>query len=240
MKMQNIIMTIVAIFVLAGSASSMTKGDDNVIKESRQVGTFTAVSAGGAFNIMLKQTGSCSVEVEADAKIMEYITTKVEGNTLKIGMKKTPPKCWNDVNTLNVYITMDQLDELDLSGASEVKMTNMFKGKELDAEFSGASEIDLNLSYSDVKIEISGAAELDIEGTISNLDLEVSGASEIDAFDADVQNAKVFASGASDVKINASESISISASGACDVKYKGNAKLSKFHSSGASDIKKVD
>lgn len=238
--MQNILVTFLAIFVLAGSASSMTKGDENVIKENRKVSSFTSISAGGAFDIVIKQTGSCSVEVEADAKIMEYITTKVEGNTLKIGMKKTPPKCWKNVNTLNVYITMDKLEKLDISGAAEVKMANTFKGQDLNVEFSGATESDLKLNYDEVNIQISGAAELDMEGTVNDLDIKVSGASEIDAFGVSAKNAKVFASGASDVKVYASETISISASGACDVKYKGSATLSKFHSSGASDIKKVD
>ena len=123
MKTRNQVLTFVVIFLLSGLTSlfgtelSTPKKGDNVIKETREVGSFTGIRVGGAFDISVKQTGKCSVVIEADDEIIKYVTTEVVNGTLKIGMKKSKPSCWNKVNTLKAYITVVDLESVDLSGA---------------------------------------------------------------------------------------------------------------------------
>ena len=185
----------------------------------------------------MKQTGECSVVIEADEEILKYITTEVDGGTLKIGMKKPKPSCWNNVKTMNVYITVADLESIGLSGAVEFTTESKMKGDELGMEVSGATEVDLKLDYQKVKIVLSGASELDIEGQAQEVIVKSSGASEIDAFEFQVENLSVYASGACEAKVNATGTLKISASGACDVKYKGGASVD-VHTSGVSSVKK--
>lgn len=246
MKTKHIFLLLSAMLILSGtttlfgeSITLLDKSDQSVKKESRSVGSFTGISVGGAFDVYVKQTGSCSVEVEASEEIMEYITTTVEGNVLKIGMKKPPMKPWKNVETLKVYVTVDQLKSIDLSGAVELETTNAISGTDLQLGVSGAVEVDLNLTYGSLEGEISGAAEMKMEGTVEKMELNLSGASELDAFELKVSELALFASGASDAQVNVTGNLKISASGACDVRYKGNPGVN-VHTSGASDVRKVD
>ncbi len=144
---------------LFGAELSTPKGD-NVKKEKREVGSFTGIRVGGAFEVYVKQTGTCSVVIEADEEIMQYITTEVDGDILKIGMKKPKPSCWNNVNTLKAFITVADLESIDLSGAVEFTTESKIKGDELVMEISGAAEIDLDLDVQKLKVEMSGASSV--------------------------------------------------------------------------------
>ncbi len=77
-----------------------------------------------------------------------------------------------------------------------------------------------------------------IGGTIQNLKIEASGASDIKNYDLVVDNCIARLSGASDVKITVNNSISARASGASTLNYKGTAERRDISSSGASNISK--
>jgi len=246
MKATKRVSIIITIFLLsgltnlfAGCSMPAGKGPDNVIKETRKVSDFTGIRVGGAFEVFITQTGSSSLVIEADEEIMEYITTEVSGGILKIGLKKAPPKCWDNVKTLNAYITVDDLKSLDLSGAVELTTENKIKGDEMEIEISGAVEADLNLELQELAMELSGASEVDIIGEAKDVEIKSSGASDINTYDFDVENLAIYSSGASDAKVSASGTLKVSASGACDVRYKGGASVN-VHTSGASSVKKID
>ncbi|MFH1159646.1 MAG: head GIN domain-containing protein [bacterium] len=246
MKTTKKITTFLFIFILSGLTSlfagchSFYKGGDVAVKkETRQVGSFTGIQVGGAFEIYITQTGTPSVVVEADEDIIGYIETEVEGGILKIGMKKAPGACLNHVKTMNVYITVADLTSLDLSGAVEVKFENQVKANDLDVEISGAVEADLNLSVVKMEMEMSGACELSLQGTGQDLSIQASGASELNAFDFVVQNLNLYASGANEANVNVTGTLKVKASGACDVRYKGSANVDVY-TSGASSVRKED
>ncbi|MFC2102366.1 head GIN domain-containing protein [Bacteroidota bacterium] len=240
----NQLRAILFIFLLSGMSaavatpiSNLTKAE-TIKKETRSVGSFTGIKVGGAFEVFIKQTGTAGVEVEADADVLPYIITEVSGGILKIGMKKTPPKFWNGVNTLNVFITVADLNALSLSGAVEITTQTAVKGEKLEIEISGAVEADLNLDYQKVSMDISGASEIKMEGQAQEVSIEASGASELDAFGFDVKDLSLYASGACDANVSASGVLKISASGACDVRYKGGASVNS-HTSGACSVKEA-
>jgi hypothetical protein len=69
------------------------------------------------------------------------------------------------------------------------------------------------------------------------VELEISGAAEIHAFNLESKRAKISVSGAGDVEINASESLSVDISGAGQVDYKGNPEI-KENLSGVGELNK--
>jgi len=241
----NQIKTILIIFLFSGMSAAIATPatnfhkNESIEKETRNVGSFTSIKVGGAFEVFIKQTGTPGVEVEADTDVLPYIVTEVIGGTLKISMKKAPPKLWNDVHTLNVYITVADLNALSLSGAVEITTKNAIKGEKLEIEISGAVEADLNLQYQKLSMDISGASEIKLVGQVQEVNIEASGASELDAFGLEVEDLSLFASGATEADVNASGQLKISASGACDVRYKGGASVNA-HTSGACSVKGVN
>ena len=89
--------------------------------QERILEPFSGIKVGGAFNIVLDQNGEHSVTIEAEEDIISRIRTEVKGDILHIDMKWD--WSWRDPE-VTVYVYLDELESLDLSGASNVKATS--------------------------------------------------------------------------------------------------------------------
>ena len=216
-----------------------SKGDGNVVTETRAVTEFTGIQAGGAFAIFIKQGDTYTLSVEADKELLQYISTKVEGKTLKIDLKNSFSHWPKNSGKMNIYITCKTLNNLDFSGAVEVKTQNQLNVPELALDVSGAVEADLNIAVQKLDMVLSGACELTLTGAAASMSMDASGASEVDAYGLASTDVVVYGSGAIEAKVNATGTLKANVSGACDVRYKGTPKVD-VSSSGASSIKRAD
>jgi uncharacterized protein (DUF2345 family) len=105
-------------------------------------------------------------------------------------------------------------------------------------EVSGASNFKANAQVTNLTIDCSGASDITITGTGDDLAIECSGASNAKLGGFKVKGAQVKSSGASDVSVNASQLLKLTASGASSIHYSGEAKIAETNSSGASTIKR--
>jgi hypothetical protein len=189
------------------------KGSGKVVTEKRDVSGFKGVHAGGAMQLEITVGKEFSVELEGDDNILPTIKTEVRGDKLYFERKES--RTWSRGRVI-ARITMPELNDLDISGASNATVNNV-KTESLKVESSGAS-----------RIEISGEARI--------VDVEVSGASKLDAENLKTERAKVQASGASKASVFASEAIDVDASGASRINYSGNPKSVVKDTSGASSV----
>jgi hypothetical protein len=246
MKTMKLTMLLVIMLAMSGGVVSACRIDHNrgdakgdVIRQTRQVGPFSGIRVGGAFEVILKQGTSQEVIVETESDVIEHVTTKLSGNILEIGMDKTPPHWCPDIDVLRVYITCTGLSMLDLSGAVDLRTESKITTPKLEMDVSGAAEIRMDLAAESLDMSLSGASELSFTGTAGEVRLDASGAAEIAAYDMSATNFEMFGSGAVEARVNVTGTLKANLSGACSVKYKGNPRLDA-HSSGASDIKRAD
>jgi len=211
------------------------KGNGNVLKQERDISSFSGIEVGGAFKVFLTQGDKESLVVEADENLMDVIDTEVRGNTLKI---KTTEDI-RDYKTLNVYITFKDLSELDISGACQLNGENKFKLGDIDMDCSGASDVSLKLSAGKMNLDCSGASNMDLFGTAESIDMDISGASHLDASDLEVKMCNADVSGASHGKVFVTGELSAEVSGAGSLKYKGDAVIRDHDVSGAGSLKKL-
>lgn len=208
-------------------------GNGKVRKETREVTSFNKIDIGGAFEVYLKQGDNESLVIEADENLLELITTQVSGKTLKVCTEKNIRKS----KKLNLYITFTDLENIDVSGAVEVKSQNTLKFDNLKIEGSGASDVELELIVDKLEGDFSGASEIELSGSADEFYLDMSGAGELDAYDFEANNVTLDISGAGSARIYAKENLKVRASGAASVKYKGNPRVDS-RISGASSVKK--
>jgi len=190
------------------------EGSGTSKSEQRDVSGFSKIDAGGAINLEIAIQDNYGVTIEADDNLLQHIKTEVNGDTLKIyseGKISTKTK-------INVKISMPELSDLDISGASTARVA--------DARFDA------------LELTASGASKITINGTAASVKADASGASSIDAEKLAVENADVNSSGASKVIVAPSNDLNADASGASSVYYTGEPKNIKQDASGASSIKK--
>jgi hypothetical protein len=208
-------------------------------KETRNVGSFTAISASSGLNVFLKKGSTTSVVVEADEKKIDKISTEVENGTLKLDIES---KSWTwgaGDKEVNVYVTYNSLNAIAVSGGVDLESEGVLSSDKLSIAASGGADMELQIKVKDLKIDISGGADLDLSGTADKVNISASGGSDISAYGLTCQDATVNASGGADVDITVERSLNANASGAADVSYKGKVKDVKSNKSGGADIMRM-
>jgi hypothetical protein len=190
------------------------KGSGNVKTETRNVSGFKEIKAENAVNLEITVQKDFGLTVEADDNLLEHIKTEVSGGTLKISTKDNV----SAKNKINIKISLPELTNLDLSGASTAKVSNV--------------------KTDSLKINASGASKIKIDGEVKSLEAIASGASGVDAEGLKTENAKTNASGASSITVSPTGDLDAEASGASTITYTGEPKNIRQNASGASSVKK--
>lgn len=256
---------ILCFLLLAISLQSMAQKSGLIYDshaQKRSVPAFNAIKVSSAIDLYLTQSNVNEVAVSAsEDDIRDQIVTEVVGGSLIIRLGESGNwfswKKWGNYKT-KAYVSIKEINALSasgasnvhivgtiespkmrikMSGASDLKNANLNVGTIL-MELSGASSFKANAQSTNVTIDCSGASNVELKGSAEDLAIECSGASDAKLSEFKVKGAVVTSSGASDVSINASQLMKLSASGASSIHYSGDAKISETHSSGASNIKR--
>jgi len=180
------------IFVL----NTSVMGQNEVIRETRDLPSFDKIEVGGAFEVSLTIGQPQKVEVEARQKAIGQINTEVKNSKLVISSNRIK------TNTpLKLYITMPALSGLEAHGAAEVDGENMIKADMLSIEVSGAASVDLELEVNTLRSEVSGAADLELSGKAQQHSTNVSGAASLDARDLETVTTDADVSGAATANV---------------------------------------
>ncbi len=239
--MKKFFVTVMFIFALLPvvTAQDVTVINDKNAQE-RKVGSFHAIRVSNAFDVIIKQGNEEAVVVSAsEEKYLSRIKTEVINGVLRISYDNESVWKWTTGDRkLRAYISVKNLDMIDVSGASDIKIDAVLKSSKLKVELSGASSLKGEVEAAEMIVEQSGASSANIKGKVTTLEIEVSGASDFKGFDLITENCRAEASGASDIRITVNKDLKVKASGASDVEYKGSAMVSDFSTSGASSLKK--
>jgi hypothetical protein len=209
--------------------------------ELRSVGSFNGIQVSHAIEVIIKQGNEDAVVVSAgEEKYRSRIKTEVRNGVLFIWYDNEGLKNWwkGDEKKLRAYVSVKELNLINASGATDVKIDGVLRGAKLKVDLSGASGFKGELRYDDLKMNQSGASDATVKGKVTNLEIDLSGASDFKGFDLVTENCDVQTSGASDAKITVNNQIKVNASGASDVEYKGGAKVIELKTSGASSLRK--
>ncbi len=232
--MKSIHSTLIMVFLFI--SVSYTFGQK---KETRSVGSFTAISASSGLNVFLKKGSSASVVVEADEKKLGKVRTEVKNGTLMLDIE-SKSWTWGSGNSeINVYVTYTALNALSVSGGVDLESEGTLTSDKLSIAASGGSDMELQIKVKDLNIDISGGADLELSGTADKVNISASGGSDISAYGLTIQDANVNASGGADVDITVDRSLNANASGAADISYKGKVKDVKSNKSGGADIMRM-
>jgi hypothetical protein len=235
------------LFIALLFAGSLLQAQDLMVVNDKNAevrtinGSFHGIKVSHAIQVFVKQGNDEAVVVSAvDEKWRNRIKVEVKEGILRIWFDNNGVRWnWNmGDKKLRAYVSLKNLDMIEASGASDVKIDGVLKGNQLNVKLSGASGLKGELSYSKMKVEQSGASGSNVSGRVSELVINSSGASDFKGFDLTSDYCIAEASGASDIKVTVTKDLKVEASGASDIDYRGGAVISSFKSTGASSIRK--
>lgn len=271
----KIMKRIFAAITLALAIATSINAEDRSLEFS--FGDIKSITAGNAyaytFEIHVTKGRSHNVEIVYDTEIekdikdfdkylkLEYSHGKA---SLTLGMDE-PPKKFGRLkftgrrSPIRVYLEMDDLEKIDLSGASVIYFDGNFTSESFEADMSGATKFGnmLHLNGKSLSLDCSGAAKAMLSGNFKTIDIDLSGATNFsftgsaDEFKGDLsgasklncngeyKNCELECSGGVSVEMQGSgDSISLECSGACKVDAKDfSTKKAYVELSGACNTK---
>jgi len=230
-----IIFILVTVVLLTGCDQFPLTGSGNVVTQEEAIFDFDKVDISHSFEVDIKQGENFSVIIRVDDNLVEHLQVEKFGSTLRIGLKDSRAFIINNA-TMEAEVTMPELIGLDISGASRATITGFKSTEELILDISGSSSLRGDIESGDASLNLSGSSDANLIGSAGNLTLDASGSSDVDLSDFPVADAKIDASGASTVTVNASGRLDVDASGASDVYYLGNPTMGTIETSGASSV----
>jgi hypothetical protein len=240
MKIAKLYSATLSIFVLGllladvPAMAQQIKGNGNIRAQDRNVSGYQGLDVSGGFEVHVTQGNNESLRIEADENLLDNVKTEVKNGVLHIYNAENI----NTKNTMKAYVTLKELNSLDISGGVKVVGMSAFRPKTFKMDLSGASNVKLDLMTDKITAGMSGASQIALTGRADQLILNMSGASKVDAENFESNKVKVKASGASTVKVFAKEVLDINASGASHVRYKGSPSITS-NTSGGTRISKL-
>ncbi len=229
---------IIAIFILVMSASGCTgTGSGNVIKEPRNVSGFKEISLSGDMNLFIKQGSTESLVIEAEDNVVSNIKTEVSDDVLTInygGFFASPIP----TKPVNIYITVKDLNAVDISGNGKAEATNI-NTNNLNIAINGAGNANLNNITADkLEISISGSGNVKASGKVVDQNINISGSGEYLAETLESNSAGVVINGSGEATVYAIEQLDIEIKGSGKVSYMGNPTV-KQNISGSGEVNKL-
>ncbi len=241
MKTKSILLVLFALGILF---TSCEKYDD--VTPSNQVTTvnknitgYSQLNVSDPFKVYVTFSDSEeSIRIEANSNLQQYITCEKQSNQLVIYLS-------NNVNiegsaVLNVYITTKQLDAFYAAGASTIQLQNELNATDVTIDLTGASTFSGTMFVKELYADLTGASNLNIEGSSDSIDLEAYGASNMKDYGFETDNFTCDLEGGCQAYLTIQQTLNVRANGASNVYYKGNGVVNSQDLSGGSSIQKMN
>lgn len=145
--------------------------------EEMDLGNFTRVETGSAFEVTIQQGDMTRVVIEVDTALLPHLEVTTRGDTLHIGLARGISTLGNVVR--RAEITLPALNQLTARGASSIEVTGFATQDRFVLGTSGASRVSGELFTGDLNVNQSGASQVQLQGTFGNIEMQLSGASRI-------------------------------------------------------------
>jgi hypothetical protein len=245
--------TLISVILLAALLPGCIVGSGPTTTRDFDFSNFSKLEIGSAFEFTITQSSDFSVSLSFPESLGNYLDVTQTGDTVRVALK---PITFS-TSRPKAKITMPDITDLNLSGASTGKISGFNFTHDLNVEASGASNVNFDmqagnttfdvsgasrisgkLDSSDSNMKFSGASRAQLFGSAGNLKLDASGASNLDLSQWPLQDADVVLSGASHSSVDLSGTLDVNLSGASTLEYTGSPQLGTVNVTGASTLRK--
>lgn len=205
------------LLLVSGQANayfSRVSGDGKVITQDRNTSPFSAINISCSADVYIRQGNSEAIKVKADEDVINQITTNVNGDVLEIDVKGN---IWN-VEVMEVYVTVKNLEKVVISGSGDVKSDNTIEGIDFAVNINGSGDVVLDLNVKSLETKINGSGDVKVSGVQGNFNMKVGGSGDFIG-----ENLRL-------------ELCEIEVNGSGDVRLSGTANLVKIRQSASGDV----
>ncbi|MBR5298819.1 MAG: DUF2807 domain-containing protein [Bacteroidales bacterium] len=241
------------LLTLAAAAIALFTANAGEKTKTYNFDDITAIDANFLYSIHVTEGRSDKVTVVYDDMLETFLDLEVDykDGTLRLSRKVRDKKSekkfgrWVsgvDRERVDVYLEMDTIKSIRISGAANITFEGTFKADDLDIDISGASALKaLQVNGKSMDVDCSGASRLSVSGNFSKeVGIELTGASRM-TYTGDSETLEADMSGASSFTCEGKYSTAdINCSGASKAELTGKVGNAEYEGSGASNIDAQD
>ncbi|XCF06999.1 head GIN domain-containing protein [Tamlana crocina] len=211
------------------------KGNGQVITTDRPITEgFSTIKATEGLNVILTQSKTESISVEADENLQELILTDVENGVLKIHTKSQIGKA----TAKNIRVSFSIVSEIISTSGSEVSSTNTITAEQLNLKSTSGSDMSLDVDTAVLTCKSTSGSDMRLSGKTTKLVAEATSGSDIQAADLMAESSEVKATSGADITVNTSKELTAKATSGGDIKYYGNPEKVEKNDSASGNIKR--
>ncbi len=238
-KLTLLAMVATAIFYIHGESLLPFAGDQEAAAETRSLGEFNSVHAGGATDVHVRLGERHEIEVIASERLKRHIRTDISGDTLTISRSSNWLFPLARRGPAQINVTLPVVNRLSASGASTLRVTSALTQAELRLQSSGSSDLHVTAHVEQLVAQTSGSSDIHISGSAEHADIQCSGSSDFRGRSFSAQSASVRLSGSSDAWLTVYDRVSGTLSGSSDLHLAGAARV-EVSTSGSSSINRLN
>ena len=164
-------------------AASETPADANMETKTYALNNFDGLVTSWIYHVELTQASGYKVEVEAPDFVIPYLQVRVRGGNLVLGVSGMPGDVRRKMERgnykVNAFVSMPELNSVEMSGASHVISNGEFQTANFTMELSGASSFKgLQMKTNEATIRCSGASKYQMTGSVKTARIGLSGAAK--------------------------------------------------------------
>lgn len=228
------LLSVIIVLFFAVQLQAQIRGNGHIEEQSRALSGFNAITSISSVDVYVKQGNTFSVVVRADDNLFNYIKTEVKNNTLIISVTRN---IWR-AKTLEVYITMKNLQKVVLTGSGDFYCKSPFTTQNLQFILTGSGDAKATLEAKNVQVKVGGSGNVDVSGIRGNLGIEVNGSGDVTATGLQLETCSLKVTGSGDVELKGrTDQLTMVVAGSGDVAASGLAAVSvNAHNTGSGGV----
>lgn len=200
-----------------GGSSNSIEGSGNTTTQKRDVTEkFTKIEVSNAIDLIVEQSDSTSIVVEADDNLIDKIKTKIDNGTLKI---ECDYNSYRNINSKKVTVKLPVIYEIESSSSSTVNSYKTLKSEHIKLDASSASEINIKVESDKIATSASSGSTINIEGMALEVEADASSGADINAGNLEANNVNANASSGASITVHPIASLTAEASSGGDINY---------------------
>lgn len=172
-------------------------------RETRQVEGFHAVTLTGVGALLIDQTGSESLTIEAEPKVLPLLRSDVVNGRLLLGPRDGASFQTNQ--PLLFHLTVKRLDDVEDDGSGRIEGSHLNAPK--------------------INIAVRGSGAVRLSGSAGVQDVSVTGSGSYDGATLAGKSAQLRVTGSGRATVNVTEALDVLISGSGSVRYLGNPSI---------------
>lgn len=222
-KLQSNLVYVLMFFIFiscSGEEDTGVKGEGSVVSIVKPIKPFNRLKIEGVFNVYLSQDKTEKVRIEAEQNILDLIHVNNDGKTLIINYdsKETISKS----ETVKLYITVENLKELDLEIIGDVKTKSSLDLPKFLLTSNSVGNVDFSLLSKKFRVINNSVGNLNLFGLVEKFTLDNNSVGDVNAYPLAAEKVIIENNSVGNINVHASYSLDIENNGVGNVTFKGN------------------